>query len=73
MNLICLRHLVLTVFEWWFQRTSEPELSYILVKLFNKCLKESFSRLLEGFIGVLCINVGKGLQLKATALLFFFL
>ena len=34
----------------------EPELSYILAELFNKCFKEScFSRLLEGFISGLCI------------------
>ena len=35
----------------------EPELSYVLDELFNKCLKESFfSRLLEGFIGGPCIQ-----------------
>ena len=34
----------------------EPDLSYKLAELFNKCLKESlFSRLLEGFITRLCI------------------
>ena len=37
-------------------KNSEPELSYILAELFNKCLKEScFSRLLEGLIGGPCI------------------
>ena len=33
--MICQRHLVLIVFQ------CEPELSYILAELFNKCLKES--------------------------------
>ena len=34
----------------------EPDLSYKLAELFNKCLIESlFSRLLEGFITRLCI------------------
>ena len=37
-------------------KNCEPELSYILAELFNRCLKEScFSRLLEGFISVPCI------------------
>ena len=39
-------------------KNCEPELSYILAKLFNKCLKESSfpdHRSLEGLIGGLCI------------------
>ena len=32
-------------------KNCEPELSYILVELFHNCLKELFSRSLEGFIG----------------------
>ena len=32
-----------------------PELFYILAELFNKCLKESCFRLMEGFIGGPCI------------------
>ena len=37
-------------------KNCEPELSYILTKLFNMCLKESCSsRLLEGLIGGPCI------------------
>ena len=33
---------MLIVFQWWFYRTvsCEPELSCILVELFNMCLKE---------------------------------
>ena len=33
----------------------EPELSYILVELFNMCEGVLFSRLLEGLIAGLCI------------------
>ena len=29
------------VFQWWFSKKCEPELSSILAELFNKCLKES--------------------------------
>ena len=36
-------------------KNCEPELPYILAELFNKCFKEFFSRLLEGFISVPCI------------------
>ena len=36
-------------------KNCEPELTHILVELFNMCLKEFFSRLLEGLIGDLCI------------------
>ena len=37
-------------------KNCEPELSYILAKLFNMCLKEFlFSRLLKGLIGGTCI------------------
>ena len=54
---------------------SEPEISYILAELFNKCLKEScFSYFwrVSSVIPVLRM-LGKGLQLKTTALLVFFL
>ena len=38
-------------------KNCEPELSYILAELFNKCPKEScFSRLLEGLIGGPCVE-----------------
>ena len=50
------------------------ELFYILAELFNKCLKESWfpdcwkvSSVVLAFT-----NVGRGLQLKTTALLVFF-
>ena len=36
-------------------KNCEPELSYVLVELFNKCLKDLFYRLLEGFISGPCI------------------
>ena len=36
-------------------KNCEPELSYILVELFNKCEGVSFSRLLEGLISGHCI------------------
>ena len=53
----------------------EPELSYILAKLFNKCLKESCFPDCWKVSSVVPVfkNVGKGLQLKTTALLVFFL
>ena len=53
----------------------EPELSYILAKLFNKCLKESCFPDCWKVSSVVPVfkNVGKGLLLKTTALLVFFL
>ena len=38
-------------------KNCEPEFSYVLAEIFNKCLIESvlFFRLLEGFISGLCI------------------
>ena len=57
-------------------KNCEPELSYILAKLFNKCLKEScFPDCWKVSLVVPVFkNVGeKGLQLKTTALLVFFL
>ena len=48
----------------------EPELSYMPATLFNKCLKESFFSIVGQFYGS---SLGKGLQLKANALLVFFL
>ena len=49
-------------------KNCEPELSYILAKLFNKCLKESCFR------WSLCLRIlGKALQLKTITLLVFFL
>ena len=41
--MICQRHLVLTVFQWWFVvlNNGESELSFILAELLNNCLKES--------------------------------
>ena len=56
-------------------KNSEPELSYILAKLFNKCLKESCFPDYWKVSSVVPLfkNVGKGLQLKTTTLLVFFL
>ena len=51
------------------------ELSYILAELFNKCLKESCFPDCWKVSSVVPVfkNVGKGLQLKTTTLLVFFL
>ena len=53
----------------------EPELSYILAELFNKCLKVSCFpdcwKVSQWFLYLKML--GKGLQLNTTALLFFFL
>ena len=46
-------------------KNCKPELSYILAELFNKYLKE--------LVGLYLRMLGKGLQLKTTALLVFFL
>ena len=56
-------------------RNCEPELSYILAELFNRCLKESCFPDCWKVSSVVPVfkNVGKGLQLKTTALLVFFL
>ena len=57
-------------------RNCEPEFSYILAEIFNKCLKESC---FPGCWKVLSVwslylrIIEKGLQLKTTALLVFFL
>ena len=53
----------------------EPELSYILAKLFNKCLKEScFPDCWKVSLVVLVLRMlDKGLQLKTNSLLVFFL
>ena len=53
----------------------EPGFSYILAELFNKCLKESCFPDCWKVSSVVPVfkNVGKGLQLKTTALLVFFL
>ena len=48
-------------------KNCEPKLSYILAKLFNKCLNESCFPDSLGFSSYLRM-LGKGLQLKATAL-----
>ena len=56
-------------------KNCEPELSYILAELFNKCLKEScFPDCWKVSLLVLYLRMlGKGLQLKITTLLLFFL
>ena len=56
-------------------KNCEPELSYILAELFNKCLKEScFPDCWKVSLMVPVFkNVGKGLQLKTIGLLVFFL
>ena len=53
----------------------EPELSYKLAKLFNNCLKESCFLHCWKVSSVVPVfkNVGKGLLLKTTAQLVFFL
>ena len=53
----------------------EPELSYVLVELFNKCLKESCSPDCLKVSSVVPIfkNIGNSLQLKTVVLLVFFL
>ena len=50
-------------------KNCESELSYILAELFNKCLEESFPDCWSLYLRML----GKGLQLKTTTLLVFFL
>ena len=56
-------------------KNCEPELSYIPAELFNMCLKESCFPDCWKVLSVVPVfkNVGKGLQLKTTALLVFFL
>ena len=56
-------------------KNCEPELSYILAGLFNKCLKESCFPDCWKVSSVLPVftTLGKGLQLKPTALFAFFL
>ena len=53
----------------------EPELSYILAELFNKCYSESCFPVCWKISSVVHVfkNVGEGLQLKTTASLVFFL
>ena len=55
-------------------KNCEPELSYILAELFNKCLKEScFPDCWKvSSVAPVFKNVGKGFLLKTTALLVFF-
>ena len=53
-------------------KNCEPELSYILAELFNKCLKEScFPDCWK--VSSVVPMLGKGLLLKTTTLLVFFL
>ena len=56
-------------------KTCESELSYILAELFNKCLKESCFPDCWKVSSVVSVfkKLGKGLQLKTTTLLVFFL
>ena len=53
----------------------EPKLSYILAVLFNICLKESFFQIIgrSHWWSLYLRMLGKGLLLKTTALLVFFL
>ena len=53
----------------------EPKLSYILAALFNICLKESFFQIIgrSHWWSLYLRMLGKGLLLKTTALLVFFL
>ena len=56
-------------------KNCEPELSYILAELFNKCLKESCFPDCWKVSSVVPVfkNLRKGLLLKTTALLVFFM
>ena len=58
-------------------KNCEPEFSYILAELFNKCLKESCFpdcwKVSSVWSLYLRVFFGKGLQLKTTTLLVFFL
>ena len=56
-------------------KNCELEFSYILAELFNKCLEESCFPDCWKVSSVVPVfkNVGKGLQLKTTTLLAFFL
>ena len=58
-----------------FLKNCEPELSYMLAELFNKFLKESCFPDCQkvSFEAPVFKNAGKGLQLKTTTLLVFFL
>ena len=54
-------------------KNCEPELSYILAKLFNMCLKQPCFQIIRRFHwwSLYLRMPGKGLLLKTTALLFF--
>ena len=56
-------------------KNCEPELSYIIAELFNKCLKESCLADCWKVSSVVPVvkNVGESPQLKTTALLVVFL
>ena len=56
-------------------KNCEPEPSYILAELFNKCLKESYFQIVGRFHrwSLHSRMLGKGLKLKTTVLLVFFL
>ena len=56
-------------------KNCEPEPSYLLAELFNMCLKESCFSDCWNVSSVVPVfkSVGKGLQLKLTAILVFFL
>ena len=55
-------------------KNCQPELSYILAELFNKCLKDSCFQIAGWFHWWSLKNVGeRGLQLKTMALLVFVL
>ena len=56
-------------------KNCEPELSYIVTELFNKCLRDSFFQIVDRFHwrSLYTRMLGKSLQLKNTALLVFFL
>ena len=54
-------------------KNCEPELSYVLAELFNKCLRRLVFQIIERFHrwSLYLRMLGKGLQLKTTTLLVF--
>ena len=73
--MISQKRLVLIFFPLVVLKDCKPELSCTLAELFNMCLKKSYFPDCWKVSSVFPVfkNVGKGLQLKTTALSVFFL